>query len=121
MPDRVTANLPSRDLDGTAAFYRNLGFSVAFKDDGWLILERGPLVIELFPLQHDPYRSCFSACVRVDDLDALHAAFAAANLPTDCHSIPRISRPEAQHGLRMFALVDPDGNLLRCIDNTGPG
>lgn len=26
MPDRVTANLPSRNLDRTAAFYRALGF-----------------------------------------------------------------------------------------------
>jgi hypothetical protein len=21
------------------------------------------------------------------------------------------------HGLRMFVLIDPDGNLLRCLDN----
>jgi hypothetical protein len=25
--------------------------------------------------------------------------------------------PISEAGLRMFVLIDPDGNLLRCIDN----
>ena len=117
MTDRVTANLPSRSLDATATFYEALGFNVGFKDEGWMIISRGPLEIEFFPLAHDPRQSCFSACLRVDDLDGLYAAFRMANLPSDCRAVPRLTPPEVQHGLRMFALVDPDGTLLRCIDN----
>lgn len=121
MKDRITANLPSRDLERTATFYQALGFEIEFKDRGWMILSRGPLEVEFFPLRQDPRKNCFSACIRVADLDGLHAAFQVAGLSSDCSSIPRLSWPEAQHGLRIFALVDPDGNLLRCIENRGDG
>ncbi|MEX0902731.1 MAG: bleomycin resistance protein [Pseudohongiellaceae bacterium] len=117
MPDRVTANLPSRVFDATAAFYAALGFKTNFKNDDWMILSRGPLELEFFRHDQNPRTSCFSACIRVDDLDDLYSAFQKAELPSDCAKIPRISPPEFQHGLRMFALVDPDGNLLRCIEN----
>ncbi|MFN3464772.1 MAG: bleomycin resistance protein [Terricaulis sp.] len=119
MTDHATANLPSRDLDKTAAFYQALGFSIGFKDDGWMILSRGDPRLEFFPHAGlDPRTSCFSACLRVDDLDALHAAFSASDVPHDCWSMPRIDKPQmTPFGLRMFHLVDLDGSLLRCIDN----
>jgi hypothetical protein len=119
MTDRITANLPARDMDETAAFYQAFGFAVGFKDDGWMILTRGALELEFFPHSDlNPRESCFSACIRVDDLDALYAGFAKAGLPTDCWSMPRISEPKVEpFGLRMFALIDPNGSLLRCIDN----
>jgi catechol 2,3-dioxygenase-like lactoylglutathione lyase family enzyme len=117
--DRATANLPSRDLDRTEAFYKALGFETGFKDDGWMIMRRGAVEIEFFPhAELDPRTSCFSACFRVDDLDALYAAFSAAALPKECWSIPRIDEPETKPwGMRMFHVVDLDGSLLRCIDN----
>lgn len=117
MDDRVTANLPSQNLDETEAFYARLGFSTGFKDDGWMILSRGPLEIEFFPLEHNPRQSCFSACIRVKDLDALYAEFQKAGLPDDCWSMPRLTPPKHEYGLRMFMLVDPDGSLLRCIEH----
>jgi catechol 2,3-dioxygenase-like lactoylglutathione lyase family enzyme len=119
MTDRVTANLPSRNLDTTAAFYGALGFSVGFKDDGWMIHQRGPLVIEFFPMPLlDPKASWFSACFRVDDLDRLYADFQSAGLPADNRSSPRLTAPQTEpSGMRMFALVDADGSLIRCIDN----
>lgn len=117
MKDRITANLPSRDFAKTAAFYEALGFEVGFRDEGWMILSRGSLELEFFPLDHDPRQSCFSACVRVNVLDDLFTEFRKAGVPSDGRAIPRLTPPEAMHGLRMFALVDPDGSLLRCIDN----
>ncbi len=119
MTDRITANLPSNDLDKTAAFYQALGFALHFKDDGWMIMSRGPLEIEFFPHTHNPRESCFSACIRVDDLDALYADFQMAKIADDCWQMPRLSPPEMQpFGLRMFHLIDPDRSLLRCIDNS---
>lgn len=119
MVDRATANLPSRDLDKTAAFYQALGFTAGFKDDGWMILNRGPVELEFFPMPKlDPKESWFSACLRVDDLDALYAAFLAAGLSDNCRDVPRMTAPQVESfGLRLFALVDPDGSLIRCIDN----
>lgn len=121
--DRITANLPARSTDDTAAFYERLGFRVGFKDDGWLIVKRGSLELEFFAHSElEPRTSCFSACIRVDDLDALYADFQKAGLPSDCWSIPRLTAPEIEpHGMRIFALVDLDGSLLRCIDNNFKG
>jgi catechol 2,3-dioxygenase-like lactoylglutathione lyase family enzyme len=120
--DRATPNLPSADLDRTAAFYGALGFSVGFKDDGWMILERGPVTLEFFPLPVDPRTTFGSACVRVDDLDSLRAAFGAVpRLSEFCRWTPGVLPIREADGLRMFVLIDPDGNLLRCIDNRYAG
>jgi catechol 2,3-dioxygenase-like lactoylglutathione lyase family enzyme len=115
--DRATANLPSADLDRTAAFYTALGFTISFKDDSWMILDRGAITLEFFPVAVDPRATTGSACVRVDDLDSLYADFSqAGRLPRFCRTTPGVL-PISEAGLRMFVLIDPDGNLLRCIDN----
>ena len=115
MPDRITANLPSRSLDATAAFYARLGFEPAFKDEGWMVLRRGPLEIEFFPHPDlDPATSAASACVRIADADRLHAEWQKAGLPAQ--GVPRMTVPRDEpSGFRMFAVVDGDGNLLRCL------
>ena len=119
MADRITANLPSRDFTATVAFYGALGFSVAFRNDGWLILDRGPLELEFFSHPDlDKWTSSFSACVRVDDMAGLLADWQAVGLPTDHMAIPRLTGVFKPAGApRMFAVVDEDGSLLRIIDN----
>lgn len=123
MADRITANLPARDLAATSAFYAALGFAEAFRDESWMILHRGPLVLEFFPHPElDPKASWFSACIRIDDPDALLAEWRGAGLPADRTSIPRLTGFFRQgRAPRMFALVDPDGSLLRVIDNRDAG
>ncbi|TVR53518.1 MAG: hypothetical protein EA426_17840 [Spirochaetaceae bacterium] len=115
--DRITANLPSRNFDRTEAFYHGIGFETWFKDTGWVILRSGRLEIEFFLLEQNPRENSSSACVRVDDLDSLFARVKRADLSNDPTHIPRLTAPTVQNGLRMFALVDLDGNLLRCIEN----
>jgi catechol 2,3-dioxygenase-like lactoylglutathione lyase family enzyme len=119
MADRVTANLPARDLAETEAFWARLGFVTEFRDQGWMILSRGPLEIEFFPAPDlVPGDSWHSACIRVDDLDALYAAFRGAGLSDDPRAIPRLTPPRLEpFGLRMFALLDPNGSLIRCLEN----
>jgi len=119
--DRITANLPSRDFTATAAFYAALGFVTAFRNDGWMILKRGPLEVEFFPWPAlDPYASQASACVRVDDLDALYATWRGVGLSDNPRHIPRLTQVSPQPGVpRMFALVDGDGSLLRVLENGG--
>ena len=80
MVERVTANLPARDFEETARFYEALGFSVDFRNKGWMILSRGPLEIEFFPHPElKPSESWFS--VRVDNVDALHSLGRASGFP----------------------------------------
>jgi hypothetical protein len=119
MPDRITANLPAINFDATEAFYQPLGFTASWKDSGWMIMRRGALELEFFPYPDlDPAQSSFSACIRVDDLDALYADFSRAGVKVDHCSVPRIMPPRTEpFGLRLFFLIDPNGSLLRCIDN----
>lgn len=121
MSDRITANLPAIDFDATEAFYARLGFETAFKDKNWMIMARGPYEIEFFPYRDlDPGQSSFSACLRATDLEGLWRAWERLGLPTQ--AIPRLQGPAFPigHGLRMFALVDPNGSLLRCIGEDAP-
>lgn len=118
MPDRATPNLPSRDLAETSRFYARLGFREAFRDGGWLIVERGALQLEFFPHPDlDPWQNYAGCCLRVADARALHASFAGAELTGSSRGIPRLTAPKAEPwGFLAFALVDADGNLLRCME-----
>ena len=118
MTDRATANLPSRDFAATAAFYGALGFSERYRGTGWMILDRGTVTLEFFPHPSlRPDSSWFSACLRLDDVDAFMEACRAAGVPEAATGFPRIHAPERRDGLYMGALVDPDGSLLRVIAN----
>jgi catechol 2,3-dioxygenase-like lactoylglutathione lyase family enzyme len=119
MTDRITANLPARDMAKTAAFYADLGFAEAYRSDGWMILKRGPLELEFFSHPDcDPRTSWFSACIRVDEPEALLKEWQGAGLPAEHRSIPRLTGFFKPPGApRIFALVDLNGSLLRVIDN----
>ena len=123
MADRITANLPSRDFAATEAFYARLGFRTGFRDEGWMILQRGPLMLEFFPHPTvDPLSSWFSACIRVDDVASLLAEWQQLGLSADDHATPRLTAMfKPGNAPRMFALVDEDGSLLRVIDNLDAG
>lgn len=108
--------LPARDLVATRAFYERMGFEAGYfapGERGYLILARGGLRMHFF--QHaelDPFANYAGCYWRVKDADALHAELARLALPA--RSIPRLEPPgDKPWGLREFALVDPDGNLVR--------
>ena len=111
----ITANLPSRDFDATEAFYARLGFRRSHRDAGWMILRRDQAVIEFFPHPElDPAQSWFSACWRTGDLDGLCQQMQRLGLPDE--GIPRLTgMTRLSDDLRMFALVDPDGSLIRVL------
>ena len=117
--DHATPNLPTRDVHATAQFYEALGFTVRLKTENWMILDRGGFQLEFFHLaDHNPKESCFSACLRVDDLDGLYAEFSKVGLPDYCGAMPSMGKIEVEpYGIRLFTLIDPEGSLLRCIDN----
>jgi catechol 2,3-dioxygenase-like lactoylglutathione lyase family enzyme len=117
--DAATPNLPSRDFAATEAFYANLGFEEDYRSDGWMILSRGGVRLEFFPYPDlDPYQSSFSCCIRLDDLGAIMAQVEASGVPDARHGIPRYhpATPDPS-GLTIAYLIDPDGTLLRLIQN----
>ena len=119
MTDRATPNLPSRDFAATAAFYAGLSFVEGWHDAGWMILTRGGVTLEFFPFPDlDPLTSSFGCCLRLDDLDAFTLAAVAAGVPERRSGQPRLQSATTEaSGLRIAYLVDPDGTLLRLIQN----
>ncbi len=118
MADRTVPNLPSRDLDRTAAFYESFGFVERYRDDRWLILQRGPLGLEFFlHVDVDPYSSGFQCTVRVRDLDELWGAIRSAGVDVATVGFPRLHEPRVEaSGLRIGYLVDQDGTQLTLIE-----
>jgi hypothetical protein len=119
MTDHATPNLPAIDFSATAHFYRGLGFEQGWRDEHWMIMKRGALVLEFFP--HPalrPAESWFSCCLRLDDLDSFYAVCEAAGIDDGRTGWPRIKKPALESsGLRIGYLVDPNGSLLRLIQN----
>jgi hypothetical protein len=118
--DRSVPNLPSRDLSATAAFYGGFGFVPSYRDEGWMILRRGAVELEFFPFAElDPASSSFMCSIRVDDLDDLYGAVAAAGVPSATRGIPRLTPVEMQSwGQRAAFLIDLDGTELHLIENS---
>ena len=117
MPDNATPNLPSRSFVATAAFYAKLGFTESWRDDAWMILERGGLTVEFFPYPDlDPASSAFSCCFRMDDVDAFFRASIDAGVPEKEQGWPRAHRPKLETwGGKVGALIDIDGTLVRLV------
>jgi len=119
MANRATPNLPARDLVATSAFYAQLGFLEEYRDSAWMILAGHDLTLEFFPYPDvDPASSAFSCCLRLDDVDHFYALCRDAGLPETRRGWPRLHPPHLEaSGLRIGALIDPDGTLLRLIQN----
>lgn len=103
--------LPSRDLDETLAFYERLGFESRGAPHGvwdYLIVGRDDAHLHFYlDRDVDPLTTACSCFVFVDDADALHAEWQAAD-------VERLHAPtDTEYGMREFALVDPSGNLIR--------
>ena len=109
--------LPSRDLVKTRAFYEQLGFRTTGwwpqEFGGYAILVRGGIELHFCPVSGFEPGDNYAACYwRVRDVAAVHAQCRA--LVGASQGIPRVTELEDQPwGMREFALVDPDGNLLR--------
>lgn len=84
-----------------------------------MILKRGGLTLEFFPHPDlDPATSNFSCCLRLDDLDGFYEICRSAGLPEQCWGAPRMHAPTIEGSdLRIGALIDPDGTLVRLIQN----
>jgi catechol 2,3-dioxygenase-like lactoylglutathione lyase family enzyme len=107
--------LPSRSVNATTEFYQRLGFvggPHSFNSE-YAILRRGAIELHFFTHKElVPAESSAGCYIRVLDVETMYQAFSVNNLPRS--GIPRMEPLEDKPwGLREFAIVDPDGNLLR--------
>jgi len=107
--------LPSRSVEDTKEFYRQLGFDCKIwgSPHYYAILTRQTVEIHFFTnAELNPAESAAGCYIRVLNVDEIYQAFAMANLPNT--GIPRMDALEDKSwGMREFAIVDPDGNLIR--------
>ena len=107
--------LPSRSVEDTLSFYRRLGFDgkIWGAPHLYAILNRGPIEIHFFThTELRPAESNSGCYIRVSDVEGVYRAFSSAQLPSK--GIPRQdSLEDKSWGMREFAIVDPDGNLIR--------
>jgi catechol 2,3-dioxygenase-like lactoylglutathione lyase family enzyme len=106
--------LPSRSLNDTLAFYQRLGFDGKIHARGdYAILTRGTVELHFFIHRElRPAESSAGCYIRVSDVDTIYRAFASAKLPAK--GIPRQDTlADKPWAMREFAIVDPDGNLIR--------
>ncbi len=113
--DLAIPTLPCRSVKAATEFYRRLGFEGGAHEfnSEYAIFRRG--AIELHFFTHKtlvPTESSAGCYIRVLDVESIYKACSVAGLPNA--GIPRIGGLESKPwGLREFAIVDPDGNLLR--------
>ena len=104
------------------AFYRRLGFEGEIWGDPYFyaILRRDSVELHFFTHQElCPAESSAGCYIRVSDVEGMYRAFAGAGLPQQ--GIPRMDAlGDKPWGMREFAIVDPEGNLLR-IGQVLPG
>lgn len=113
--DLAIPTLPSRSLSASVEFYKSLGFEGGvheFNSD-YAILRRGAVEIHFFTHKElVPPESSAGCYIRVLDVESIYSSFLTRQLPRK--GIPRMDLLEDKPwGLREFAIVDPDGNLLR--------
>lgn len=112
--ERVAPILPVRDVRAALAHYWSLGFKVtaydeAAEDPVYGFLDWGGVSLHLTRIPAlDPERSVVACYLYVSDADALHAAWQAAGVGGRLTAVT-----DTPYGLREFAHIDPDGNLLR--------
>lgn len=107
--------LPSRSTPATVLFYKSLGFDGDAHefDQNYAILTRGEIELHFFSHKDLVPEESWAGCyIRVADVEPFYEECLRIGLPN--HGIPRMdSLEDKPWGLREFAIVDQDGNLLR--------
>ncbi len=103
------------DLEAAIERYTKLGFVAAgYRDTPtsppvYAFVCFGPGEFHIASVNHVDPKTTTSACyLWVEDADAVHASWAAADVEGRLHA-PR----DTSYGMREMAYVDPDGNLVR--------
>ena len=113
--DLAIPTLPCRSVSATVAFYKGLGFDGGAHESNseYAILRRGAIELHFFTHKElVPAHSSAGCYIRVLDVEDIFRSFSHSQLLRK--GIPRMDVLEDKPwGLREFAIVDLDGNLLR--------
>jgi hypothetical protein len=109
--------LPNRDLGGTLAFYRRLGFEpgASTPPENELILVRGGMELRFFLTPGlNPFTNDATIYLEVPHPDQLHSEWELIGVELDRGTGSRLLGPiDTGDGAREFSLVDLSGNVVR--------
>lgn len=110
MLSEVHPKLPMRDSQATREFYtQRLGFELIGDYGDYLLLRRDQVELHFFMFRElDPAANYGQVYIRTDDPDTLHRACREQAI----RLIPAEGPEDKPWGMREFALLDPDRNLL---------
>jgi hypothetical protein len=100
----IAPRIGATNWDESIEFYKKLGFQVAYKDEGFMIINREGINIQfnLFEESDDPKKSvCY---IGVTGIDAFYEHCLSNN-------IVRYQLNETNYGTKDFGVCDPIGNL----------
>jgi catechol 2,3-dioxygenase-like lactoylglutathione lyase family enzyme len=116
MEERAIPILPCRSIAAAVAFHQRVGLAASLVidgPDGYAILRDGAVELHFAAVPGlDPATSSAACYLRVADADEWYDRCRRLGLPP--RGVPRLGPIADQPwAMREFALVDPDGNLLR--------
>jgi DNA-binding transcriptional MerR regulator len=113
---RAIPVLPSLDLDATQRFYADhFGFDPLFRYPDYAICARDGVQIHFWLTDDVDIPKETSCRIDVDGIDALYAEMQAAGV---VH--PNGQLQEQPWGMKEFAVLDGDGNLIKFAERTAP-
>lgn len=107
---RVSPVFPVTDISAAVRHYERLGFDCeTYSDASYAFLRAGLTEIQLTRVpQLDPSTSTSACYLYVDDVDSLYDSWSETDVGG--RLVPPV---DTDYGLREFAHIDPDGNLIR--------
>lgn len=102
--------LASLDINATISFYKEkLGFDrIGYADDSYAIIARHNLILHFWKCNDKIHPENTSCYVEVENIDHLYKEFLQQNV---IH--PNGKLEYKPHGMREFAILDSDGNMIK--------
>jgi predicted enzyme related to lactoylglutathione lyase len=106
MMEKILPELPLDDVAAGIAYYRDLlGFAINYAQHDIGVMYRDEVTVLLIA-RTERHTGIGSACVYIDNADALYTEFVAKGAKVQG---PPVSQP---WGLRVFDVLDPEGNKI---------
>jgi uncharacterized glyoxalase superfamily protein PhnB len=116
----IKAFVPARNFDLSRQFYQDLGFELAWDEDGLAYFHHGNCAFLLQDFYVKEHADNFMMHLLVEDVDAWWQNFQARGIVAKYGT--RAEPPQDQPwGLRDFVIVDPTGVLWRIGQNIETG
>jgi catechol 2,3-dioxygenase-like lactoylglutathione lyase family enzyme len=106
----MTPRFVVKDFDRAIEHYSKLGFEVRYRGDGFMILGRDAVEIQMNE-DVDQVRGGSICYMTVSGIDAIYKQI-SPKIPVDPCTGGHYSVNEQPYGVKEFALYDPFGNLL---------